>query len=160
MKDTFTKPGWIDIEEGCRHIANSMSESQPGIHYVVGITRGGLIPAVIISHLLNIPAVTVSYSSISGSGNDKFYNNILPDIQSTINVRRIISGPLRLLIVDDICDSGKTIGDVSSAYAKQGHEVFTATLYYKNGSEFSPNFYWQKIMRDKDWITFPWEFES
>jgi len=160
MVEIITNPNWTDIENGCKYIARKIKNENPGIHYIVGITRGGLIPAVMISHLLKIPAVAVSYSSISGNGNDKFYNNVLPDIQSTINQNRLINDLLRILIVDDICDSGKTIGDVSTEYLNRGHEVLTATLYYKeDGSGFTPDYSWQQIPKDLEWITFPWEYE-
>lgn len=79
--------------------------------------RGGLTPAVKLSHLLDIP---------------------------------FIKKPTKLsLIVDDIADTGKCLGD----YAKEGY--FIVTIFYRKQSSFIPNL-WLRKKKDK-YIIFPWE---
>jgi hypoxanthine phosphoribosyltransferase len=160
MDQIITKPSWTDIHNSCKQIVDNINGDSHEIQYIVGITRGGLIPSVIVSHLMNIPTITVSYSSNTGAGDNKFYNNILPDVQSTIHEEKVISGFPEILVVDDICDSGETMADVVSAYRDKGHNVISVALYYKTGSVFTPDFYWQHIPKDSGWITFPWEIEA
>ena len=103
---------------------------------VIGLTRGGLIPAVILSHMYNdIPVIPISYSSTDGAGDNKNHNNELPTIAQ-----------INTLIIDDIADSGRTLHEVSSYYMHQGASVQTASLYYKEGSMIQPNFFWQEIL--------------
>ena len=48
------------VETWVREILKSMGEWRPD--YIVGLTRGGLIPSVLISHCLNIPMHTLNVS--------------------------------------------------------------------------------------------------
>ena len=155
--EPLLNPEWTEIKNACLELAEKVGGQNLEINYIVGITRGGLAPAVVLSHILGIPLIPVSYSSQSGKGDDKFYSNELPEIQSTIARDKSFSGMPNLLIVDDIADSGETMAEVNKFYVDQGHEVHTLVLYYKVGSVFSPDFYWQKIPVDSGWITFPWE---
>ena len=51
---------WSKVEKGIQHIAMQMYESEWRPDYIVGITRGGLVPAVMLSHMTNIPMHTLS----------------------------------------------------------------------------------------------------
>ena len=85
---------------------------------IVGISRGGLIPGVMISHKLNIP-----FKPVHASTRDfPHWENYLPK-----------SNDSRVLIVDDICDSGETFERLSN-YIKENinHECdvrFSCLLY-------------------------------
>ena len=77
-----------------------------------------------LSHKLNIPFV--SQANIAGvTGN--------------------------ILIVDDICDSGKTLKRF-----KFENNVYTATLHYKTTAEYEPHFWW-RIAAQNEWLYYPWE---
>ena len=58
---------------------------------------------------------------------------------------------LRYVIVDDICDSGKTLKRF-----KFEDNVYTATLHYKTSAEYEPHF-WGKLASENEWIVYPWE---
>jgi hypoxanthine phosphoribosyltransferase len=160
MSEVITHPAWYQLDQGAHEIVRKIK-----IHgwcepdYVVGLTRGGLIPAVRISHLMDIPMVAVNYSSVSGRGDNKNHQNALPAIYG----RGIVSGEGKLpemptlLVVDDICDSGRTMQEVYDHYSKQGHRVWTAALYYKESAVMEPDFYWQRIGADAPWVIFPFE---
>lgn len=152
MKAPITNPSWYDIEKACAKIAMEVIRAEgygsDGIHRtaIVALSRGGLVPGVILSHLLDIPVYPVSYSSKRGRGDDKNHLNALPHLEENI------------LIVDDICDSGWTISEVSAHY-RRSTDVMTAALYFKEGGDasFIPDIYVHKIDRDTPWIIFPWE---
>ena len=71
--------GWSAIEEFVDDLCYQIKTNYPEIKYVHGLKRGGLIPAVLISHTLNLKYVDTP----------EFYDGCL--------------------IIDDICDSGVTI---------------------------------------------------
>ncbi len=85
----------------CRKIA--VSDWRPD--YIVGITRGGLVPAVMISHYLNVPMHTLNVSLRD--------NNTDLGPESNLWMAEDAFGydkpPKNILIVDDINDSGATI---------------------------------------------------
>ena len=55
------------------------------------------------------------------------------------------------MIVDDICDSGKTLKQF-----KFEENIYTATLHWKQSSEYQPNYFWE-VAFENEWIVYPWE---
>ena len=110
---------WEEIETLVNILYDNILESDKEFDAVIGLPRGGLIPAVMLSHKTGIPYKL-------GYGTD--YGNAL--------------------VIDDICDSGKTL---------QHLEYKTAVLHYKpHTSIIEPTFYACKFKSD-DWIVYPWE---
>lgn len=117
--------------------------------YIVGVKRGGLIPAIKLSHLLSKPMIMMSYQL-----RDSIDNSIkLLEAQSLPKDKNV-------LIVDDICDSGETISDIVTKFLEEGfNSVKTCALYFNDKQSFTIDFFANTINRDIDsqWITFPWE---
>lgn len=148
MKAPLVYPSWAQVEKGAAFLSVKVVQDTH-IHpqAIIGLARGGLVPSVIMSHILEVKMFPVSYSSKHGNGEYKKHDNVLPSFPITWDI----------LIVDDICDTGYTMREVDHFYRENGHVVKTATLYYKTGAVFKPNFIWQQIEADSGWITFPWE---
>jgi len=115
---------WRDIEDAIERLAINITNSQYEIAAVGGLPRGGLIPAVMLSHKLNIPFV------------------------SQANIKQINGN---ILIIDDICDSGKTLKRF-----KFEENVYTAALHYKTTAEYEPHFWW-RLAPLNEWVCYPWE---
>lgn len=162
MTEILTHPTWNQLDQGAKKLVGMIQDHgycQP--HFIVGLTRGGLIPAVTISHVMDIPMIAVNYSSVHGRGDNRNHQNSLPAIVGepvTSGLGKLPELPT-LLIVDDICDSGKTMAEVNQYYKYQGHRVWTCSLYYKDGSIHRPDFFWQHIPENSPWIIFPFEVE-
>jgi hypoxanthine phosphoribosyltransferase len=109
---------WDDIDKLTDIICEKISKEKTNINSVTGLARGGLVPAVIISHKLNLPYLTLK--------NHNYFDT---------------------LIVDDICDSGKTLNGFKNYY--------TAVLHYKPTSIFKPTWYGEEI--GDEWQVYPWE---
>jgi len=127
---------WQEIDKQISNLASQIS-SNTGVEvdYVVGIPRGGLILAVMLSHRLGIKHMTIDHL-------EKLEEDIMmPNFD--INKRKI-------LIVDDISDSGQTL----KSYKMQGHT--TATLDVRNTTITKPDFYCNWL-ENTDWIVYPWE---
>ena len=115
---------WRDIDDAIERLTINITNSKIEIAAVGGLPRGGLIPAVLLSHKMNIPFV------------------------SQANIKSITGN---ILIVDDICDTGKTLKPF-----KFEPNVYTATLHYKTSAEYEPHFWW-KLADNTTWYYYPWE---
>jgi hypoxanthine phosphoribosyltransferase len=123
-----------------------------GVTALVGIGRGGLVPAVYLSHATGLPMLSVDYWSQNA------------DLAAPAIARlaeRTRAGE-RLLFVDDINDSGRTIGRLRALLAEAGAVpggVKFATLIDNVGSAERVDHAARSIDRAtcKDWFVFPWE---
>ena len=150
MKAIITNPSWYDIEKATAVLCNQILKANIGFDYIIGFGRGGLVPAVLMSHMLSIPMIPITYSSKEGKGDDKNHANVLPPIpENPIDTNRI-------LLVDDIVDSGLTMAEVENHYEKTCR-VNTAALYWKTTSVDRPTFHRFAIPGDAPFIVFPWE---
>ena len=59
----------------------------------------------------------------------------------------------RLLVVDDVADSGRTLALVLELLRETGADARSAVLYAKSASVIAPDFAWRRTDR---WIVFPW----
>ena len=110
--------------------------------YIVGLSRGGLIPGVALSHKLDIPFIPVKWSTTEKKGNLEVFD--LAD-----NPR------VNLLVVDDILDSGVTMKTFLDYHGKMD----VAVLIYNVEQEVVPNYFVKSIHRSSfpNWIDFWWE---
>ena len=120
--------------------------------HIVGIGRGGLVPAVYLSHATGLPMLSCDWSSK------------VADFAGDVVVR--LAGHARagerLLFVDDINDSGLTIGALRTALAAAGaapDATRIATLIDNVVSTQRVDYSARTIDRTvtKDWYVFPWE---
>ncbi|MDQ2878357.1 MAG: phosphoribosyltransferase domain-containing protein [Pseudomonadota bacterium] len=120
--------------------------------FIIGIGRGGLAPAVYLSHATGLPMLSVDHSSRVEDFSDA------PLVRLAARTR---AGE-RLLFVDDINDSGATIGKLRAALAAAGAvtgSIRFATLLDNSRSSQRVDYSAGTIDRRvrKDWFVFPWE---
>ena len=126
--------------------------------FLVGIGRGGLVPAAYLSHRLDIAMLSVDVSS----GEAGFADELLVKLAAKMNAGQ------RILIVDDINDSGGTIASLRSALEAQGdgrgggERVRVAVLLNNRRSRAEVDYWSRTIDRDEDkrWFVFPWEAQA
>ena len=131
-----------DVNTLCRTI--SLDKFDPQV--IVGISRGDLTPGVMMSHWMQKP-----FKPIKTSLRDfPEWEDYLPKKTDE-----------RVLIVDDICDSGETFQKISDFITERGVdvEVRFASLWWNNEVDFEPHYYVQECAKDSEgiWIHFPWE---
>lgn len=135
------------ISRDIRTLVNQVllrSSFKPNI--VLGIARGGVVPAVYLSHALDIAFYVVnigSYTENNKQGELKT-NQPLPEFNGK-----------DILIVDDLVDTGDTMKFLLDKYSV-ANRVKTAVLYNKQASIISPD-YFVEIFDKEEWIEFPWE---
>lgn len=134
-------------------LTNKIKSSNIEYGLVLGLTRGGLIPAVVLSHRIGVPMETVQWSfRDTDKQNSWALNGIL----------NFADPSKRILVVDDICDSGKTLVSLFE-YMNRCYYYFagfdSAVLINNTSQPFKPTYCPTIIDRnhDKRWITFPWE---
>ena len=131
---------WNTIDELVKEVANRATSFKPT--HIVGITRGGLIPAVMLSHSFDLPMETLGVS--------------FRDNRATHHTKFKPIDNARYLIVDDINDSGTTFKVVSDIFRNRRLIFATSALINKEKSGFDVDFYGEMFYHD-DWINFPWE---
>ena len=154
-------PTWAQVETGVSRLCLDIQRLSVKTHHdfqptlVVGLARGGLIPAVRVSHLLNLPFAALSYSSPKGMGDNVESGNTTSLVEVLSYWKHLECK--NVIIVDDIVDSGHTMAFVAKMFAKNEWNVVTACLHLRETSVFTPTFAWQTITKDDPWIVYPWE---
>jgi hypoxanthine phosphoribosyltransferase len=123
---------------------------KPG--FLVGIGRGGLVPACYLSHRTGLPLLTVDHST----GEHGFGDELLDKLAAKIRAGE------RLLIVDDINDTGGTINYLRAAIEAKIDDpaaLRVAVLVHNIRSRARAEYHGSEIDRDRDkrWYVFPWE---
>jgi hypoxanthine phosphoribosyltransferase len=141
-----THPSYDQIHEGCLAFAQTYTAPD----FIIGLLRGGMINAITLSHIYgDVPVLAADYSSKKGAGdNVRSHKNNLP---------RLPLGHHKILIVDDICDSGYTLAEVVRAYESQNNIVDCYVSYLKENDVFWRTDHTWKIPKDAPWIVMPWE---
>ncbi len=141
---------WSDIVIGSIELTKKIASGRYIPDMIVGIFRNGWILAKLVSDLLGV-------DEVSGIG-IKFYKGIGETRERPL----VTSGPIqsprekRVLIVDDVSDSGRTLQTAIELIKLYGaKEVRTATLYVKPKTVLYPDYYYGET---SDWIVFPWEY--
>ncbi len=137
---------WDDYNELVSSIASQMGDWEP--QAIVGLTRGGLIPAVQFSHMFNVKLYTLNISLRDGKAPSTKFN------------WKQLEKYDRILIVDDINDSGATLHEVHNQfYGNALHNPRFATLLSKRSSKMDVDYAGEHIntSEENDWIVFPWE---
>ncbi|MEH3047477.1 phosphoribosyltransferase family protein [Sphingomonas adhaesiva] len=148
----FTAIPHADIVALIRTLAGALRADDWMPTHIIGIGRGGLIPAVYLSHATGWPMRSVDYSSQS--------EELAADAIARLAARTRAGE--RLLFVDDINDSGRTIGHLRAMMALEeapSGAVRFATLIDNVRSHQRVDYAARTIDRDvtKDWFVFPWE---
>lgn len=116
---------------------------------ILGLARGGLIPATMLAHYYGVPCYTYQYS-LRDHENSQVNEEIL-DIVAHHNV----------LVVDDICDGGKTLAHVAEKLSGKGAYPRFAVIHYNVGQDVfnHVDFYAHEINKANEdiWIDYEWE---
>lgn len=171
---------WNDIERQCQSIVNQIAKHRWMPDYVVGITRGGNIPATIISHMLGVrcEALKVALRDNAECESNLWmaedaFGYVPEEKQTDIKSRWDIDARKKILVVDDINDSGDTLKWIqrdweSACFPHEEHawgsvwekSVRFAVLTNNVASEFDGVAYSAAEINkaeEDQWIVYPWE---
>ncbi|MGI4731825.1 MAG: phosphoribosyltransferase [Janthinobacterium lividum] len=135
-----------------RALAAALASDEWAPAWLIGIGRGGLVPAVFLSHAAGLPMLSVDFSG-----------QVVDDAGAVLArlAARAAAGE-RLLFLDDINDSGRTIGRLRMLLAEAGapaDAIRFAVLIDNVASAERVDYAARTIDRavTKDWFVFPWE---
>ena len=158
----IVKKRYIDCKESEGLVANIIRHLQKDnrkITAVIGIVRGGLTPAVMLSHYYDCPLHVLDYSLRDRNDAQEFTPN---DGQVLSKAMMNTERGGHVLIVDDINESGDTLTAIKNFITDERLSLdnwLYATLLEKCTSRFDCDYYGELLMdeRGDDWIVFPWE---
>ena len=143
---------WDGFGKASRELSQSVTNSGFEPQTIIAVARGGLSLAGAMTYALGV--------KLTDAINVEFYtdvNETLPDpvLLAPMLDTDSIAGQ-RILVVDDVADSGRTLGLVIKLLRGFGAEVRSAVLYAKPRTLVMPDFVWKAT---DEWIVFPWSAE-
>ena len=148
----FTHIPQADFVAAIRTLAAALAADEWKPDFIIGVGRGGLAPAVFLSHATGLPMLSVDYSSQVKDFAD----------EPLVKLAGRTKAGERLLFLDDINDSGRTIAHLREKLAGSGAApgaIRFATLIDNVSSSQRVEYRARTIDRTvtKDWFIFPWE---
>jgi hypothetical protein len=144
--------GWAELGEASRVLARAIVDDGYEPDLILGIARGGLLVAGALSYALGVKnTFTMNVEFYTGVDERLPVPMILPPVPALVDLH-----DSRMLIADDVADTGQTLALVKGFCAGQVGEVRTAVLYEKPRSIVTCDYVWR---RTELWIEFPWSEE-
>jgi hypoxanthine phosphoribosyltransferase len=149
MTDAREILGWDEFGSASRELAVRVHESGFVPDMVVAIARGGLLLAGSIAYALDVKSC--------GAINVEFYTGVDLRLDEPVLLSPLLDTPSvagqRVMLVDDVSDSGQTLAMVLALLQRAGAEVRTLCLYSKPNTVLEPDYVWRTTSK---WIAFPW----
>lgn len=140
---------WDDLGSGSRALAEAVYTDDWIPDLVLGISRGGLLVAGAIAYALGVKnTATISVEFYTGVDERLDLPMLLPPVPDLVDL-----SSARVLIADDVADTGATLELVHDFCAGRVAEARIAVLYEKSRSTVKCDYVWRRTDR---WITFPW----
>ena len=144
---------WDELGHGVRDLAAAVRADGFVPELVLGIARGGLLVAGALGYALDIKnTFTMNVEFYTGIDERLDMPMILPPVPELVDLEEA-----RVLIADDVADTGLTLRLVKDFCAGKVGEVRCAVLYEKPRSVVSCEYVWRRTDR---WIDFPWSADE
>jgi len=145
---------WTDLERWADRIAERIRAARAVPDTIVGLTRGGWVPARMLSDRLGVKRLVSLRAQHWG---------VTATRDGAASVTEGLSGPIRgesVLVVDDITDTGESLR-LAFARVTEGapRSAESAAFLHIAGASFVPTYYAEEIRREEwAWIVFPWNY--
>jgi hypothetical protein len=116
---------------------------------IVGVSRGGWIPARVLCDLLSAPVLAnIGVEFYTDIGETERRPRLTQPLSTDVSGKKV-------LLVDEVTDTGQSLKLAKEHIVKEGaKEVRTATMYTKPRSAIEPDYHEKKT---SSWLVFPWE---
>jgi hypoxanthine phosphoribosyltransferase len=138
---------WEYIHRLSLDVADAIIKDHTDFSYIAAVSRGGLIPGVLLSHYMNLPLVPIEWSTRDH-----------PQQIHYLPINEDIAAGKKILLVDDINDTGRTFVELLHdwEYNQESGNVITASVFQRSTTQ-QPSNYYAKLLNTNDWVVFPWE---
>src|SRR4051794_17270437 len=144
---------WDDLGRGARQLSEAVGGAGSRPDMLLGIARGGLLVGGAIGYALGVKnTFTMNVEFYTGVDERLEMPMILPPVPDLIDF-----ADFKVLIADDVADTGATLKLVQEFCEGKVAEVRVAVLYEKPSSEVKCEYVWRRTDR---WITFPWSAQD
>jgi len=146
----FRYISWTEYGNLAEALAEKVRSTEKPFDLVVGIARGGIPVAMVVSDRLGTKVDIVNVKSYSGIG-ERATPRIISTVTEAVTEKNV-------LLVDDLVDQGDTMAMVKRYLTEQGPKtVETAVLFKKPWSKVEPDYYLEVVEK---WIVFPFELNE
>ncbi len=143
---------WSEMGEATRALAHAIHDDGYRPDVILAIARGGLIVAASLAYALGVKnTYTMNVEFYTGVDERLPVPMILPPAPDLLDLEHA-----KVLIADDVADTGATLALVKEFCGERVGEVRSAALYEKSHSTVKCEYVWR---RTDDWIEFPWSAE-
>ncbi|HKB94317.1 MAG TPA: phosphoribosyltransferase [Gaiellaceae bacterium] len=143
---------WAELGTGTRELAAQVAADGYEPDLIIGIARGGLLIAGALSYAIDVKNVfTMNVEFYTGVDERLPVPMLLPPVPDLVDLHHE-----KVLVADDVADTGETLRLVKDFLAGKVGEVRAAVLYEKPRSTVSCEYVWRRTDR---WIDFPWSAE-
>ena len=140
---------WEQLGSGSRQLAEAIYVDDWIPDLILGISRGGLLVAGALAYALGVKnTATISVEFYTGIDELLELPMLLPPVPDLVDL-----SAARVLIADDVADTGATLELVHDFCVGRVAETRIAVLYEKSRTTINCEYVWR---RTDDWITFPW----
>lgn len=143
---------WETFGTACRELAGQVVDSGFTPEVLIAVARGGLLPGGGLAYALG--------TKLTDAINVEFYTDVHETLPHPVLLAPMLDTDSiegrRLLVVDDVADSGRTLAMVLELLRKYHTETRSAVLYAKPTTVIEPDYVWRRTDR---WIVFPWSAE-
>src|ERR1022692_169211 len=144
---------WDDLGQGSRDLAQLIYDDGYRPDMVLAIARGGMLVAAALGYALGVKnTFTMNVEFYTGIDSRLEMPMILPPVPDLVDFHET-----RVLIADDVADTGATLALVKEFCEGKVAEVRCAVLYEKPRSSVQCEYVWRRTDR---WITFPWSAQD
>jgi len=147
------KMSWDELGSGTKALAEQVAADGFRPDFILGISRGGLLVAGALAYALGVKnTFTMSVEFYTGVDERLDLPMLLPPIPDLVDLHEE-----RVLIADDVADTGQTLVLVKDFLQGKVAEVKIAVLYEKPRSVVHCEYVWNRTDR---WIVFPWSADD
>lgn len=148
------KLNWDNVNFLVECLSDQIKSKKINYDTIIALGRGGLIPGATLSYKLDIYNLyNLGISTREDDG--KYLDTIVYQKPASLNKNS------KILVVDDINDSGRTFTAVNSIlqseYNIDSDNILYASLVMRDGSEFNKNIIFGNILYTTSWLQFPWD---
>jgi hypoxanthine phosphoribosyltransferase len=143
---------WENFDTAIQSIAAQLRAADERVDCILGISRGGLVPAVALSNVLSVPEFhVVAVGRNVGTG--RYLDKQPPKMLWRGNLDAVRGR--RVLVIDDVAGTGETLRYVCDQVTLAGAGKVRSTVVVKMQQGNSvPDFFAVEL---DDWVVFPWE---